>query len=199
MAKEELLAKISQEQSAPGIAADPGGGQAQPLTETARGRGRPVGSKNKGKLPAIPKVIPPPVADPAIAGLIKWGSSLPYDGIRRQIEALPVLIEDRAKLQKIASGIPLSDEEAASLSIPVKQLIQYYFPVMEGIGFVWTSLALQGFGLITVRLAIIKEIKQLKEDILGREKSNIDPRSTGNGKIDALKNDASGPAAIPAI
>jgi hypothetical protein len=57
----------------------------------------------------------------------------------------------------------LSDAEAEAMALPITQLVEYYLPAMPEIWAVWTNLSIQAFGVMSIRLAVLKTIRDQKK------------------------------------
>ena len=79
--------------------------------------------------------------------------------------------------------IELTDKEANNLALPITQLMEYYLPNLPAIWFAWGNLGIQVTTIITMRLNIIKELKEKKNaNTNKREQGNSPIRETGVGQ-----------------
>lgn len=65
----------------------------------------------------------------------------------------------------MSQGVPqlkLRDEEAALIGPPVKELLDYYLPVMPPIAWAWISLSIAVYATMKPRLELIQVLKKDK-------------------------------------
>jgi len=59
--------------------------------------------------------------------------------------------------------LALTDQEAAQISGPVKQLLDYYLPQIPPIAYAWIALTVNGFWIMRTRLLLIAAIRESKK------------------------------------
>lgn len=90
-------------------------------------------------------------------------------------------------LWALSQGVPqlkLRDEEAALIGPPVKELLDYYLPVIPPIAYAWISLSIATYATMKPRLELIQVLK--------KEKANT---SSASRPANAAQ---PGPAGVPA-
>ena len=105
----------------------------------------------KDKEAAIRKILVDK-PDPAVVPFVKmlfnlWPNTvlptIPYDDIF-----------ERAK-----KTLPITNEEATMIAIPITQLKNYYLPVMNPIWLSWANLASAIYGITSIRVQILREFR----------------------------------------
>lgn len=59
--------------------------------------------------------------------------------------------------------VALTDDEARVFALPITQLVEYYLPQMPDIWAVWANLAVQMFGIMSVRLSLLAQIRKARQ------------------------------------
>lgn len=67
-----------------------------------------------------------------------------------------------ARSQKL-NGLRITDEEAQSLSEPIKTLLDYYLPEVPAIAFAWGSLAITAYAITSPRLFMIEDERKVRK------------------------------------
>ncbi len=143
---EQSTAGVSQDQSKLNITPHPKAGPQisnfeQQLDDQLGG-----GAEQAGKKRGRPKKLPEP--EPEI-------TDVPVEFVEGAVK-LPF------ELWAISQGVPdlsLSDAEARQLSQPVKQLLDYYLPIIPPAAYAWGSLAVTSFWLMRPRLLLLQKIR----------------------------------------
>lgn len=98
---------------------------------------------------------------------------------RKEVEPEPaladiIIVEQAAKipfdLWSISQGIEelkLSDKEAALIAKPLKDLLDYYLPLIPAIAWAWISLSFVTYSTMKSRLELIAKIKKQKTPAVG--------------------------------
>lgn len=93
-----------------------------------------------------------------------------------------------ARSQRL-NDLRITDEEAQSLSEPIKTLLDYYLPEVPAIAFAWGSLAITAYAITSPRLFKIEEERKIRagknEALKNADQAGTETRSgPGQGRPD---------------
>ena len=105
----------------------------------------------KDRIDAVKKILDAP-PDPVLIPLVKMlFNTWPYSVISS------IRYDD---LMKVAEkSLPLKDEEATAVAIPLTQLKNYYLPGINPIWFAWANLASAVYSIMAIRLTTLSELR----------------------------------------
>lgn len=106
------------------------------------------------------------------------------------IEIVAGTVKMPFELWSIGQGVKelaLSDTEARQLAEPVKQLLDYYLPLIPAIAYAWISVSVSSFWIMRARLLLIAEIKKQRQKVTSPETAGPQKERGQGGPVPSVK------------